>query len=206
MSRKWITALKQLNKVQYISDGTDKKIPLLTKPIDIESLKDLENDELQDIFFRTLDPIRDTHEEYIPKKLIDMYWVIHEKRNLSELSSDGSGTGFIPEQQTNCPVCGKELVNAYIKRFICRDLCSHVLLIEASSYCDGSSFYFIDKSMKDIADKLIAKMHEEENYSHRALNEHMKEYAEHSNGQYALIKIIDYRRNDDYYFLIKFNG
>lgn len=69
MSRKWITALKQLNKVQYISDGTDKKIPLLTKPIDIESLKDLENDELQDIFFRTLDPIRDTHEEYIPKKL-----------------------------------------------------------------------------------------------------------------------------------------
>jgi hypothetical protein len=60
--------------------------------------------------------------------------------------------------------------------------------------------------MKDVADKLISKMHEEENYSHRALNEHMKEYAEHSNGQYALIKIIDYRRNDDYYFLIKFNG
>jgi len=201
--RKWIAALQRLNKLQYIPKGSDKKIPLLAEQIDIESLEDLENDELQDIFYCTLEPIMDTHEEYIPKKLINMYWGIYEKRSLIEYSRDGSGTGFVPEQQTNCPVCGKELVNPYTKRFICRDLCSHVLLIEASSYCDGSSFYFIDKSMKDIADKLIAKMHEEENYSHRVLNDQMKEYAEHSNVQYAVIKIIDYKRNDDYYFLIK---
>jgi tetratricopeptide (TPR) repeat protein len=150
MSRKWITALKQLNNVQYIPDGTGKKIPLLTKPIDIESVKDLENDELQDIFFRTLEPILDVHEEYIPKKLIDMYWIIHEKRRLSELSSDGSGTGVIPEQQINCPVCGKTIVNFADESGEVFSACSHVALV----YTRFSDYNIYDESLECIVENM----------------------------------------------------
>lgn len=204
MSRKWITAIKQLNKVQYFPEGSEIKVPLIKEQIDIESLNDKDNDELKDIFFRAMDSIIDELEEFIPEKLATLYWSIYEELSLSELSSDGAGTGFVPEQDENCPVCGKNLVHFKKKTPFDDYFCSHVLLVTTPLF-DGPKFSYVKKTMTEIADKLIKKDSEEH---HKGLEEQMKEYADSSEGKYEVINIINY--NSEYqatsYYLVETMG
>lgn len=204
MSRKWITAIKQLNKVQYFPEGSEKKVPLLKEQIDIESLNDKDNDELKDIFFCAIGSIIDQLREFIPKKLVTLYWVIYENRSLSELSRDGSGTGFVPEQDENCPVCGKNLVHFKKKPPFDDFFCPHVLLVTTPLF-DGRKFSYVKKTMTDIADKLIKKDSEED---YKGLEEQMKEYAYSSDGKYEMIHIINYnsKHQADSYYLIEVMG
>ena len=204
MSRKWITAIKQLNKVQYFSEGSEIKVPLLKEQIDIESLNDKDNYELKDIFFRAIESIPGPLKEFIPKKLDTLYRIIEEALSLSELSKDGAGTGFVPEQDENCPVCGKNLVHFKKKPPFNTYFCPHVLLVTTPLF-DGPKFSYVNKTMSEVADKLI-KNDAEEHY--KGLDEQMKEYADSSEGKYEVIKITNY--NSKYqatsYYLIDMMG
>lgn len=203
MSRKWITAIKQLNKVQYFSEGSEIKVPLLKEQIDIESLNDKDNYELKDIFFRAIESIPEPLKEFIPKKLDTLYRIIEEALSLSELSKDGAGTGFVPEQDENCPVCGKNLVHFKKKPPFNTYFCPHVLLVTTPLF-DGPKFSYVNKTMSEVADKLIKK--DAEHY--KGLDKQLKEYADSSEGKYEVIKITNYnsRYQATSYYLIDMMG